>query len=208
MQQDNPDDSAGTRGENHEFLDLYLQYEQRLYQRALKLSRGPITPEDVVQEAVLKAWTKFETLRNKNCFGAWLSKIVFHTYLQMRDKENAELRQQTAYLEQHLKQQCESETVLREETDSRIDKAASKTPSGPHSGKTTTDTSPVSRPSPDKIHREIIREGLENYTEMNNENDFLPWICKKTEKVYKRMRKNQQMSEQNPNENKNDKQEW
>ncbi len=49
------------------------------------------------------------------------------------------------------------------------------------------ETLPNPPPQPDKIYKEIIREGLEAFREMKDKSDFLPWICKISEEVQTRM---------------------
>ncbi|MCL2622931.1 MAG: hypothetical protein FWD31_04610 [Planctomycetaceae bacterium] len=49
----------------------------------------------------------------------------------------------------------------------------------------------------DEILRETIIECLENFSELQNEEDFLQWMCMKAKKVRKRMMKNQRKNDKN-----------
>jgi len=55
----------------------------RLYRIALSILRNHADVQDVLQETVLKAWEKRNTLRNEAYFGTWVTRIAINTCRQM-----------------------------------------------------------------------------------------------------------------------------
>ncbi|WP_206022743.1 sigma-70 family RNA polymerase sigma factor [Billgrantia bachuensis] len=53
----------------------------RLYGTALRLTRNPADAEDIVAEAVTKAWTQLDRLRDAQCFEGWLFHILTNTFV-------------------------------------------------------------------------------------------------------------------------------
>lgn len=53
----------------------------RLYGAALRLARNRADAEDLVSEAVAKAWAGFDTLHDRKCFCGWLFRILTNTFL-------------------------------------------------------------------------------------------------------------------------------
>lgn len=53
----------------------------RLYATALRLTRDPDDAEDVVAEAVGRAWSKLDELRESDRFEAWLFRILNNTFI-------------------------------------------------------------------------------------------------------------------------------
>jgi RNA polymerase sigma-70 factor (ECF subfamily) len=58
------------------FDELIAHYRDDLYRYAFWLSRNPDVAEDVVQEAMLRAWKKFPDLRDASQAKPWLLTIV------------------------------------------------------------------------------------------------------------------------------------
>lgn len=52
-----------------------------LYGTALRLSKNPADAEDLVAEAVAKAWAGFGTLHDRSCFRGWLFRILTNTFV-------------------------------------------------------------------------------------------------------------------------------
>ena len=63
-------------GERRRFDELIAHYRDDLYRFAFWLSRDPDVAEDVVQEAMLRAWKKFPDLRDASQAKPWLLTIV------------------------------------------------------------------------------------------------------------------------------------
>lgn len=76
------DDSALVRrameGNREAFSDLAAAQWRRLLGLARSIV-ADLEAEDVVQEALIKAWRKLPSLRNEAAFGAWLARIVANT---------------------------------------------------------------------------------------------------------------------------------
>lgn len=58
-----------------------LEYIDRLYGAALRLTRNPTDAEDVVQEAYAKAFASFHQFRPGTNLKAWLYRILTNTYI-------------------------------------------------------------------------------------------------------------------------------
>ena len=53
----------------------------RLYGAALRLAKNRADAEDLVAEAVTKAWANLHTLHDRSCFQGWLFRILTNTFL-------------------------------------------------------------------------------------------------------------------------------
>jgi RNA polymerase sigma factor (sigma-70 family) len=53
----------------------------RLYGRALRLTANPADAEDLVADAVSRAWAKLDELRDPQCFEAWLFRILTNVFI-------------------------------------------------------------------------------------------------------------------------------
>lgn len=63
------------------FEQEVLRLTDRLYGTALRLTRNPSDAEDVVAEAVQRAWTKLDELRNTEQLEGWLFRILNNTFV-------------------------------------------------------------------------------------------------------------------------------
>jgi RNA polymerase sigma-70 factor (ECF subfamily) len=52
-----------------------------LYGTALRLAKNPADAEDLVAEAIAKAWTGLSSLHDRSCFGAWLFRILNNRFI-------------------------------------------------------------------------------------------------------------------------------
>ncbi|WP_229805442.1 RNA polymerase sigma factor [Saccharospirillum salsuginis] len=55
----------------------------RLYGTALRLTRDPDEAQDVVAEAVAKAWSRLDELRDRAQFEGWLFRILNNTFISL-----------------------------------------------------------------------------------------------------------------------------
>lgn len=55
-----------------------------LYGTALRLTRDRTRAEDLVADAVVKAWAKFDTLVDLQSFEKWIFRIMFNTFISDR----------------------------------------------------------------------------------------------------------------------------
>lgn len=65
-------------GEREKFHDLIRPYERQLYLTAYALVKNETEAEDVVQEAVLKAYRKLASFRGEAKFSTWLISITLN----------------------------------------------------------------------------------------------------------------------------------
>ncbi len=76
---------------------LAVPHAGGLLAAALRLTREAATAEDLVQEALLRAWTHFEQFREGTQIRAWLHRILVNTFIngyRRRRKERAILHQE------------------------------------------------------------------------------------------------------------------
>jgi RNA polymerase sigma-70 factor (ECF subfamily) len=52
-----------------------------LYGTGLRLAKNGADAEDLVAEAIAKAWTRFASLRDRSCFRGWLFRILSNTFI-------------------------------------------------------------------------------------------------------------------------------
>lgn len=53
----------------------------RLYGAALRLTRNPCDAEDLVAEAVEKAWSRLDQLRDRKAFPKWITRILANAFV-------------------------------------------------------------------------------------------------------------------------------
>lgn len=70
-----------------DFRDMYEQYYHRVYYTALKVTKNPCSAEDILQETFLKAYDKFEEVRDEGKVGSWLSTIAHRKAIDLLRKE-------------------------------------------------------------------------------------------------------------------------
>ena len=76
-------------GEHERFYELIRPYERQLYSAALAILRNPADAEDVVQEAVLKAFKHLRQFRAEARFSTWLIQITVNEARMRRRKLHA-----------------------------------------------------------------------------------------------------------------------
>lgn len=69
-----------------------------LYGAALRLCRNRADAEDLVAETAAKAWSAFAELKDRQCFRAWIFRILTNTFLSERRHRRA-LREEAADIE-------------------------------------------------------------------------------------------------------------
>lgn len=81
------------------FCETAYGYQALLYHVAYTILRDNRECEDAVQEALLRAWQKRDTLRDESAFRFWLTRILTNTcYTMLRKKR----RMQTVELSETL----------------------------------------------------------------------------------------------------------
>ena len=83
------------------FMMLYNTVYQDMYRFAYYYLGNPQDAEDVVSEAVLKAYEKFRTLKNEDAFKSWIFKILINqcnSFLRKNIKNKTyELPEESSY---------------------------------------------------------------------------------------------------------------
>lgn len=69
----------------------------RLYGTALRLSRNPDDAEDVVAEAVERAWARLDDLRDWQHFEGWLFRVLNNTFISMWRRRRTRQDRETAF---------------------------------------------------------------------------------------------------------------
>ena len=74
------------------FAAQYERIYKKLYLTALSILRNPSLAEDALQEAALKSYEKYSSLREPACFSTWMSRVVINECRQLlRRNRNAAL---------------------------------------------------------------------------------------------------------------------
>lgn len=73
-----------------EFAEIVEANLDRLYGTALRLTRKPAAAEDLVQEALLRAWRSFHTFQRGTNARAWLFRILMNAYIDSYRKAERE----------------------------------------------------------------------------------------------------------------------
>jgi RNA polymerase sigma-70 factor (ECF subfamily) len=88
---------------------LRREFEERLAEcgpLAFRVARGVLRntadAEDIAQEAVLRAYRRFERLRDRNSFRAWLVRITFRLALDRARSANRREQRETLWAEPRL----------------------------------------------------------------------------------------------------------
>ena len=84
-------------GNRREFDALVRELRPDLYRYAFWLSRSGQVAEDVVQEALLRAWKAFEGLRDRSAAKQWLVSIVRREHARLYERKRLETVDLAAY---------------------------------------------------------------------------------------------------------------
>jgi RNA polymerase sigma-70 factor, ECF subfamily len=77
-------------GERDKFHDLIRPYERQIYLTAFSVVKNEAEAEDIVQEAVLRAYRKLASFRGESKFGTWLMAITLNeARLRLRRDKSA-----------------------------------------------------------------------------------------------------------------------
>lgn len=68
-------------------MEVYNRYYKAMYNTALRIVKSSDEAEDAMQEAFLTAFTKLNTLKDKEGFGSWLKRIVINQSITMYRKQ-------------------------------------------------------------------------------------------------------------------------
>ena len=108
------DDASRTPAKGKLFLRLFLQNERRLYAYVLALLPNRADADDVLQEASLVMWDKFDPDRPPDDFAAWGCRIAYFKVLDFAKKrQRSRVRFSQAMLERIAETAVEQAATLR-----------------------------------------------------------------------------------------------
>ena len=70
------------KGTKELFCDSIRQYQQQMYALALSILRNKFDAEDAVQDAIVKAYSRYDDLRDQSKFKSWILSIVHNTAIE------------------------------------------------------------------------------------------------------------------------------
>ncbi len=79
-------------GETELYELIMRRHNQRLYRLARSVVRNDHDAEEALQEAYLRAFTRFETFAGRSSFITWLSRIVLNEAKRLAQRESTERR--------------------------------------------------------------------------------------------------------------------
>lgn len=98
-----PDKIKAVRADNadseqQEPIDLKLEFQTQvlalmdnLYRFALRMTRDPCEAEEIVADAIAKAWSAIDTLKDKKAFKSWIFQILVNTHRNNIRKKGREI---------------------------------------------------------------------------------------------------------------------
>src|ERR671938_812787 len=75
--------------ERSSFEEQALQHVDALYRTALRMTRNPADAEDLVQDALVRAFRFYDRFEPGTNFRAWLFKILTNTYINSYRRKQA-----------------------------------------------------------------------------------------------------------------------
>jgi RNA polymerase sigma-70 factor (ECF subfamily) len=75
------------KGSHRAFEELVRRYSERAYRAAFRVVRDPQIAEDVLQEALLKAYRSLRSFENRSSFYTWLYRITVNLALDRQRRE-------------------------------------------------------------------------------------------------------------------------
>ncbi len=81
--------SLPEREQNDWFCDQVRSHLPELYATARRLTRNEADAEDLVADAVARAWTHLDSLREPEAFRGWVFRILMNTFISLKRKRDA-----------------------------------------------------------------------------------------------------------------------
>jgi len=78
------------KGDRDAQFEIYKLYFKPLYNTALRMLNNSMLAEEVMQDAMLAAFSKLDTFKGESTFGAWLKRIVVNKSLDELKKKRLE----------------------------------------------------------------------------------------------------------------------
>lgn len=69
-------------------MEVYNRYYKAMYNTAFRIVKDSFEAEDIMQESFISAFSKLNTLKDKQTFGAWLKRIVINNSIYQYKKDN------------------------------------------------------------------------------------------------------------------------
>lgn len=88
------------------FCVLIKEYEKSIYYVAYSIVKNDVDAEEIISEAIYKAYTRLDTLKDKNAFKTWMLRIVHNTGVDYIKKNSKKIL---------MDEQIEQEVSSREE---------------------------------------------------------------------------------------------
>src|SRR5207245_11731112 len=88
---------AETRGPEAGFGERIAENQRRVFQIAYSILGNSADAEDVAQEAFLRAYQKFRSLREPESLRAWVNRIAFRLALNRQRGQRRRLTRETAW---------------------------------------------------------------------------------------------------------------
>jgi RNA polymerase sigma-70 factor, ECF subfamily len=113
---DGPPNEPGATGsdKSKQFLRLFLQNERRLYAYIFTLLPNRADADDVLQDASLAMWDRFDAANPPVDFLAWARRIAYYKALDFhRKSERARVRLSRVFLERVAEASAEQAEALR-----------------------------------------------------------------------------------------------
>ena len=98
------------------------------YRVARGVLRNSADAEDVAQEALLRAYRRFERLRDRNRFRAWLVRITFRLALDRARSAKRREQRETLWWSQPARQQSTEDLAASSEFQAHLDRALEELP--------------------------------------------------------------------------------
>lgn len=77
-------------GETEKFMLLAEPYVGKIFGLAFHMTNNPYDAEDILQDVLLRAFSKLPTFRGDSAFATWIYKIALNTtYMKLRERRRA-----------------------------------------------------------------------------------------------------------------------
>lgn len=94
------------RGDKDAFTELILASEKTLYGTALSLVKNSSDASDAIQDAILEAYEKLDTLRNPEYFRTWLIRILIHKCYALLQRASRQIPMEFTEAEGGVTEEC------------------------------------------------------------------------------------------------------
>ena len=91
------------KGTKELFCSNIRQYEKQMYALAMSILRNDYDAEDAVQDAIVKAYSRYEDLRDQSKFKSWILSIVHNTAVEFlrKNRDALDIEQQELHAEEN-----------------------------------------------------------------------------------------------------------